>query len=81
MAMEVITKPELLEALTKLVERGDGRWANQDEIVTQETVNQMIEQNLDSDTIREVLLEMGVLQDDDVGGLSDDEMDDLLGAL
>ena len=81
MAMEVITKPELLEALTKLVERGDGRWANQDEIVTQETINQMIEQNLDSDTIRDVLLEMGVLQDDDVGGLSDDEMDDLLGAL
>ena len=81
MAMEVITKPELLEALTKLVERGDGRWAGQDEIVTQETINQMIEQNLDSDTIREVLLEMGVLQDDDVGGLSDDEMDDLLGAL
>lgn len=81
MAMEVITKPELLEALTKLVERGDGRWANQDEIVTQETINQMIEQNLDSDTIREVLLDMGVLQDDDVGGLSDDEMDDLLGAL
>lgn len=81
MAMEVITKPELLEALTKLVERGDGRWANQDEIVTQETISQMIEQNLDSDTIREVLLDMGVLQDDDVGGLSDDEMDDLLGAL
>ena len=81
MAMEVITKPELLEALTKLVERGAGRWANQDEIVTQETVNQMIEQNLDSDTIRGVLLDMGVLQDDDVGGLSDDEMDDLLGAL
>ena len=81
MAMEVITKPELLEALTKLVERGDGRWANQDEIVTQETISQMIEQNLDSDTIRDVLLEMGVLQDDDVGGLSDDEMDDLLGAL
>ena len=81
MAMEVITKPELLEALTKLVERGDGRWANQDEIVSEETINQMIEQNLDSDTIRDVLLEMGVLQDDDVGGLSDDEMDDLLGAL
>ena len=81
MAMEVITKPELLEALTKMVERGDGRWANQDEIVTQETISQMIEQNLDRDTIRDVLVEMGVLPDDDVGGLSDDEMDDLLGAL
>jgi hypothetical protein len=79
--MEVITKPELLEVLTKLVERGDGRWANQSEMVSQDTVRQMISENLDSDTIRDVLLDMGVLQDDDVGGLSDDEMDDLLGAL
>jgi hypothetical protein len=79
--MEVITKPELLETLTKLVERGDGRWANQDEIVSEETINQMINENLDKETIKQVLLDMGVLQDDDVGGLSDDEMDDLLGAL
>ena len=81
MAMEVITKAELLEALGKVVAKGDVRWANQDEIVSQETIHQMIAENMDEETIRTVLVDMGVLQNDDVGGLSDSEMDDLLGAL
>lgn len=81
MAMEVITKDELLDALTMVVNKGDSRWANQSEVVSQETISQMISENLDEETIRTVLEGMGVLQDEDVGGLSDDEMNDLLGAL
>lgn len=81
MAMEVITKDELLDALTMVVNKGDSRWANQSEVVSQETISQMISENLDEETIRAVLEGMGVLQDEDVGGLSDDEMNDLLGAL
>lgn len=81
MAMEVITKAELLEALGKVVAKGDIRWANHDEIPTEEAISQMIAENMDEETIRTVLVDMGVLQNDDVGGLSDSEMDDLLGAL
>lgn len=81
MAMEVITKDELLDALTMVVNKGDSRWANQSEVVSQETISQMISENLDEETIKTVLEGMGVLQDEDVGGLSDDEMNDLLGAL
>ena len=81
MAMEVITKPELLEALTKLVERGDGRWANQDEIPTRESISDMVSESIGDDVsvlVEESLKGKGVLQEDDVGGLTDDEIDDIL---
>ncbi len=66
MATEVMDKEGLKDALKMFKSKGDERWAKIDEVET---------------LLDDAISEGGVLTEDDVGELSDDELTDIIDAL
>lgn len=66
---KLVSTDSLKDALAKFRERGDERWASKSELPDIDTIKGMVSESLD---------DLDVVTADDVGGLSYDEMIDIL---